>query len=125
MAAKKKSKLTLWFRRKKRARAKAKANKKKHIGTMDIILIVVALALLAFTIEMIHLFETTGMIPDTLVTCVFAALGGECGAMAWIKTAKERYKEREWQQEDQAHSENREDAIRDKETKDGINRQDQ
>ena len=40
------------------------------------------------------------MIPDTLCTCVFAALFGECGAMAFIKTAKERRQDRKWQQED-------------------------
>lgn len=112
MARKKRSKLTLWLRRKKRARVKAKAAKQpKHIKTMDIILLVVAVALLAFTIEMIALFKETGMIPDTLVTCVFAALGGECGAMAWIKTAKERNKERKWETEDRDHMEKREDAA--------------
>lgn len=83
----------------------------KRIKTMDIILVIIAAALLAFTIEMIRLFEETGMIPDTLVTCVFAALGGECGAMAWIKTAKERNKERKWEVQDQLHSEEREDAM--------------
>lgn len=112
MANKKRSKLTLWLRRKKRARAKARAAKQpKKIKTMDIILLVVAVALLAFTIEMIALFKETGMIPDTLVTCVFAALGGECGAMAWIKTAKERNKERKWETEDRDHMEKREDAA--------------
>lgn len=112
MANKKRSKLTLWFRRKKRARAKARAAKQpKKIKTMDIILLVVAVALLAFTIEMIALFKEIGMIPDTLVTCVFAALGGECGAMAWIKTAKERNKERKWETEDRDHMEKREDAA--------------
>ena len=45
-------------------------------------------------------YKETGMIPDTLCTCVFAALFGECGAMAFIKTAKERRQDREWQQED-------------------------
>lgn len=83
----------------------------KRIKTMDIILVIIAAALLAFTIEMIRLFEETGMIPDTLVTCVFAALGGECGAMAWIKTAKERNKEHKWEVQDQLHSEEREDAM--------------
>lgn len=83
----------------------------RHIKTMDIILVIVAAALLAFTVEMISLFKETGMIPDTLVTCVFAALGGECGAMAWIKTAKERNKERKWEVQDRQHSEEREDAM--------------
>lgn len=98
MAAKKSSKLKLWWRRQKRRRAKAKPCKK--IRTMDVILVVIAIALTAFTVAMIKIFKETGMIPDTLCTCVFAALGGECGAMAWIKTSKERKREREWELED-------------------------
>lgn len=128
MAAKKKrSKLTLWLRRKKRARAKAKAAKKpRHIGTMDVILIIVGIALVAFTIEMIRLFKETGMVPDTLITCVFAALGGECGVMGWIKTTKERNKERKWAQEDRDHEEQRESAtMKEHEDQDGTQRNDQ
>ena len=64
------------------------------------LLAVIAILLVAFTITMIILFNRTGMIPDTLCTCVFACLGGECGAMAWIKTTKDRFREREWEQED-------------------------
>lgn len=91
---------------KKSSRPKAKAAKKpKKIRTMDVILVVVAVLLIAFTIEMIKIFRETGMIPDTLCTCVFAALGGECGAMAWIKTTKERRQDRKWIREDQDRDE--------------------
>jgi hypothetical protein len=86
-----------------RSRKKGKherTEKEKQLRTMDLILIVVAILLVAFTITMIILFNRTGMIPDTLCTCVFACLGGECGAMAWIKTTKDRFREREWEQED-------------------------
>lgn len=69
------------------------------MGTMNIILILVALMLLSFTIVMIYLFKTYGNIPDTLCTCVFAVLGTECGAMAWIKTAKEKYRRQEYTKE--------------------------
>jgi len=126
MAAKKRGKLRLWLRRKKRARAKAKAARKpRHIGTMDIILIIVGVALVAFTIEMILLFRETGMVPDTLITCVFAALGGECGVMGWIKTTKERNKERKWEQEDRAHQEQRESAtMNEQEAQNGTQRND-
>ena len=92
-----------------------KEKKKGDIGTMNLILIVIAVALTAFTVEMIAVFKETGMIPDTLVMCVFAALGGECGAMAWIKTTKERRQDREWQIEDeerkQKESENGNDEM--------------
>ena len=105
MTARKSSRLKLWWRRLKRRRAKAKANKTpKKIRTMDAILVIIAVALVAFTLEMIKIFRETGMIPDTLCTCVFAALGGECGAMAWIKTSKERRRERKWELEDRDQS---------------------
>lgn len=75
--------------------------KKPKVRTMDAILVVIAVALVSFTLEMIALYKETGAIPDTLCTCVFAALAGECGAMAWIKTTKDRRTEREWQLQDQ------------------------
>lgn len=69
--------------------------------TMDIILVIVGIAILIFTIVMIWLYLITGGIPDTLVTCFFAACTGECGFMGWIKTAKTRQQEREWTEEDE------------------------
>lgn len=69
--------------------------------TMDIILVIVGIAVLIFTIVMIWLYLITGGIPDTLVTCFFAACTGECGFMGWIKTAKTRHQEREWTEEDE------------------------
>lgn len=87
---------------KKKSTTKTKTNKKSEkIRTMDVILAIIAIALTAFTIEMIVIFRETGTIPDTLCTCVFTALGGECGAMAWIKTSKERRQDRKWIREDQ------------------------
>lgn len=73
---------------------------KKTPGVMNIILIIVGISLLVFTVSMIQLFKECGAVPDTLITCVFAALGGECGIMGWIKTSKERNKERGWEVED-------------------------
>lgn len=78
--------------------------KKKKLGTMDVILIVLAIFLLFFVVSMIVLYSTTGGIPDTLCTCVFAICGGECGAMAWIKNTKERNKERMYELEDRKYS---------------------
>ena len=68
--------------------------------TMDVILIIVGAALAAFTVLMVVIYCVTGGIPDTLCTCVFAALGGECGVMGWIKTTKERMRERQYELED-------------------------
>lgn len=78
----------------------AKKSSKKYIGTMNIILIIVGIFLVLFTLKMISLFETYGMVPDTLINCVFVALAGECGIMGWIKTSKEKNKDRRWQLED-------------------------
>lgn len=62
----------------------------KRLNKMDVILIIIAVVLVVFTVVMIMTFHTQGAIPDTLVTCVFAALTGECGFMALIKTTKEK-----------------------------------
>ena len=60
--------------------------------TMDVILVIIGVFLLLFTVAMIVVFIVCGSVPDTLITCVFAALGGECGVMGWIKTAKEKHR---------------------------------
>ena len=78
---------------------------KKSVRTMDIILAVIAVFLLLFIVVMVWLYYQTGAIPDTLCTCVFAACGGECGVMGWIKTTKERQRERSFELEDREHEE--------------------
>lgn len=80
----------------KRTQAKTKG-RKKRMGTMDFILLIVFLCLTVFTIAMIVLFTVYGSVPDTLITCVFATLGGECGILGWIKTTKEKKQKRRWQ----------------------------
>lgn len=77
-----------------------KKKNENYLRTMDLILVVVGILLISFTISMILLFEKYGSVPDTLITCVFAALAGECGIMGWIKTTKEKNKDREWLLED-------------------------
>lgn len=77
------------------------ARKNKDIGVMNIILIILGVFLLAFTVVMTCLYKATGGIPDTLVACVFALCGCECGVMGAIKNAKEKYREREWAKEDE------------------------
>lgn len=75
--------------------------KGKSPGVMNMVLLISALLLAWFTVTMIRTFQTYGMIPDTLVNCVFMALAGEAGVMGWIKTSKEKYRDRRWQKEDQ------------------------
>lgn len=69
------------MRRKRRVRRKAK--------TCDIALIIVLLLAIIFTSVIIWLFVKYQSIPDTLVTCVFAALFGELGCLTYIKKLKE------------------------------------
>ena len=68
----------------------------QKFSTMDLILAVICILLVIFTAKMIAVFEETGAIPETLCTCVFTMLGGECGIMGWIKTTKEKIRDREW-----------------------------
>ena len=81
--------------------------KNKRIGVMDLILVIVALMAVSFIVTMIALFINYGSIPDTLCTCFFVAIGGECGVMGWIKTTKERSRERKYELEDREHNEGR------------------
>lgn len=74
--------------------------------TMDVILLVIACFLLVFIVSLLWLYYRTGGIPDTLCTCVFAVCGGECGVMGWIKTTKERQRERQYELEDREREEN-------------------
>ena len=72
----------------------------KKWKTMDIILVGLAIFLLIFVLIMLVLYYLTGGIPDTLCTCVFGICGGECGVMGWIRTTKDKAKDREWTMED-------------------------
>ena len=75
--------------------------------TLDFVLILVAALTVAFTVGMIVIFCRYMIIPDTLVTCWFVAVSGECGICGWIKTAKVRSQERQWQLEDEKRMEER------------------
>lgn len=89
----------------------SKKPSRKSPGVMNIILIIVGVSLLVFTIEMIQIFREFGAVPDTLVTCVFAALAGECGIMGWIKTSKDRNRERGWEVQDRREAKAEEKAA--------------
>lgn len=100
--------VSAWKKRKKRKARSATAEKDQpekkrflgRVGTMNLILLICAVVIVVFTLEMIDLFKEYGMIPDTLVNCVFLAVTGECGFMGWIKTNKEKYRDRRWQRQD-------------------------
>lgn len=85
--------------------------KKRKVRTLDVVLVVMAAFLLVFIVVMLWLYYRTGGIPDTLCTCVFAISGGECGVMGWIKTTKERFRDRKYELEDREHEEKRQEAM--------------
>lgn len=80
---------------------------KKQIGTMNIILIIIGVATVLFTKKMISLFEQYGAVPDTLITCWFMAVGGECGIMGMIQKTKEKIRERKYFEEDRDYEQSR------------------
>ena len=57
---------------------------------MDLILVIIGIVFVVFTSTMIVVFVNKGSVPDVLITCVFAALFGECSVMGWIKNVKEK-----------------------------------
>ena len=63
---------------------------KKKMGTMDKVLILEAVILVAYTVADLAVFWHTGAEPATLTTCVFGVCGIENGVMGWIKTTKEK-----------------------------------
>jgi hypothetical protein len=58
------------------------------VKTSKIILLVLGGLLIAFVLKMINLYETTGGVPDTLVTCVLGSGLAELALTAWITVSK-------------------------------------
>lgn len=73
---------------------------KKKMGTMDKVLILEGVILVAYTAADLAVFWHTGNEPATLTACVFGVCGFENGVMGWIKTTKEKARDRRWEQED-------------------------
>ena len=58
------------------------------VKTSKIILLVLGILLIAFVLKMINLYETTGGVPDTLVSCVLGGGLAELALTAWITVSK-------------------------------------
>lgn len=58
------------------------------IKTSKIVLLGIGGLLIAFVLKMIELYETTGAIPDTLVSCVLGGGLAELALTAWITVSK-------------------------------------
>lgn len=79
---------------------------KNKLKTMDRILVIIGVTTLTFIITMIVLYVLTGGIPDTLCTCYFSLIGGECGILGWIKNTKTRQRDRKYELEDREYFKN-------------------
>lgn len=77
----------------------------KKAGTLNIILCVVGVFFVWFNWQMIVLFRSYGSIPETYACAVVAATIGECGICGWIRTTKDRNRERKWEIEDRKEEE--------------------
>ena len=78
---------------------------KKKMGTMDRILVLEAVFLVAYTVADLAVFWHTGSEPATLTGCVFGVCGLENGVMGWIKTNKDKQQDRKWAEEDRQRME--------------------
>lgn len=63
---------------------------KKKIGTLDKVLLFLAIFMVLFVVAMIVLHIITGSTPDVLIGCVFAACIGEFSVTGYIQTNKEK-----------------------------------
>ncbi|MBQ0067374.1 MAG: hypothetical protein KBS60_04215 [Phascolarctobacterium sp.] len=68
---------------------------------MDKYLRSIAIFLVLYIVVDLIIFCIKGCEPSTLTMYIFIAATGECGFMGWIKTAKTKQQEREWQKEDE------------------------
>ena len=78
------------LRKRLRAQQKERKRKKGKMGTMDKILVLEAVFLVAYTVADLVVFWHTGSEPATLTGCVFGVCGLENGVMGWIKTNKDK-----------------------------------
>lgn len=96
-------------RKKRRERRHKKAIRKEqrrkllsNIGTLNIVLILVGVFFLWFNWQMLQLFRMYGQLPETYACAVIGATIGEAGICGWIRTTKDRKRDREWRKEDEA-----------------------
>ena len=59
-----------------------------QIKTSKAVLLILGGLLIAFVVKMINLYETTGGVPDTLVSCVLGGGLAELALTAWITVSK-------------------------------------
>ena len=70
------------------------------IGTLNIVLILVGSFFIWFNWQMLQIFRECGSIPETYACAVITVLLGECGICGWIRTTKDKKRDRAWEKED-------------------------
>ena len=71
------------------------------IGTLNL----VGAFFVWFNWQMLITFREYGSIPETYACAVIASTIGECGICGWIRTNKDRSRERMWEKEDEKEAE--------------------
>lgn len=89
-----------WIRSRRRKRKEKLKKAASRIGTLNLILILVGAFFVWFNWQMLGIFREYGSIPETYACAVIAATIGECGICGWIRTTKDRKRERKWEQEE-------------------------
>lgn len=74
--------------------------KQSTINKIDKMLAVLLILTLTFIVTMIVVFCRYGATPDALIVGVFGLVGGECGILGWIKSSKEKRRDRKWELQD-------------------------
>lgn len=87
--------------KKKRSTPQRIRDKIKNFGTLNIILIIVFGFFIIFHLQMLQLYKTFGSLPESYAIAVVGATIGEAGICGWIRTTKDRQRQRRWDQEDE------------------------
>jgi ammonia channel protein AmtB len=72
----------------------------KRIGTLNLILILVGAFFLWFNWQMLSIFREQGAIPETYACAVITATIGECGICGWIRTTKDKHRNKDTEGDD-------------------------
>ena len=70
-------------------------------GTLNIILIIVFAFFILFHFQMLQLYKEFGSLPESYAIAVVGATIGEAGICGWIRTNKDKHRERQWEKEDE------------------------
>lgn len=84
---------------------------KSRINKIDVFLITILIVTVIFIAAMVWLFVRFQSVPDTLITGFFALIGGECGILGLIKSAKEKAQARKWELEDRKTGKEKNDEM--------------